>query len=95
MNRIKDLREDADMKQTELAEKIGIAQRTLSDYERERTQIDGITAKKIADYFNISLEYLLGFSNNRTNENFTAGLTEEEIKKLTEYKEMLIAYRKK
>lgn len=95
MNRIKDLREDADLKQEELAKTIGITQQSLSRYEREITLIDAITASKIASYFKVSTDYLMGLSNNPNQENFTVGLTEEEIKKLKEYKEMLIAYRKK
>ena len=46
MNRIRDLREDSDMKQIELAKIIGISQKSLSRYEREETEIDGKTAKK-------------------------------------------------
>lgn len=94
MNRIRDLREDADLKQTELAEKIGIKQKTLSNYEREETEIDGKTAKKIADFFGVTLEYLLGFSSNRTGEDFTKDMTVEEVEKMKEYKELLIAKRK-
>lgn len=93
MNRIRDLREDADLKQTELAEIVGISQKSLSRYEREETEIDGKTAKKIADYFRVTLEYLLGYSNNPTGEDFTKGMTQEEIQKMKEYKELLIAKR--
>lgn len=93
MNRIKDLREDKDLKQEELAKIIGITQQSLSRYEREITQIDAIIAQKIAEYFKVTTDYLLGKSNNPTGEDFTEGMTEEEIKKMKEYKELLIAKR--
>lgn len=93
MLRIKDLREDADMKQSELAEIIGIPQTTLSNYETETTKADYKILIKIAEYFNVTLEYLTGISNNPTGEDFTKDMTEEEIQKLKEYKELLLAKR--
>lgn len=95
MNRIKDLRIDADMKQTDLAEAIGIAQQTLSRYENETTLIDSETLKRVADYFEVSTDYVLMRTNKINNDNFTKGLTEEEIQELKKYKEMLIWYRTK
>jgi len=38
MNRIKDLREDKDLKQIEIANLLHIKQQTLSDYETEKTE---------------------------------------------------------
>lgn len=95
MNRIRDLRTDADLKQKDLAEKIGISQKSLSRYETEQTIVDAETLKKIAIYFNVSMDYIMGKTNNPKNENLIDGLTSEEIKKLIEYKDMLIAYRKR
>lgn len=95
MNRIKDLREDADLKQTELADAIGIGQKTLSNYEREETIVDGETLKKIAVFFNVTIDYIMGLTNSPTNEIFTKGLKEEEIQELKRYKDMLIWYRNK
>ncbi len=46
VNRIRDLRTDADLKQEELAEKIGISQKSLSRYKTEQTIIDAETLKK-------------------------------------------------
>lgn len=39
-NRIRDLREDMDMRQSDLAEKTGIDQRTISNYETGKTSPD-------------------------------------------------------
>ncbi len=60
MNRIKELRLAKQINQKDLAEIIGIAQPTLSGWETGRTQIDYANLIKIADYFNVSTDYLLG-----------------------------------
>jgi len=95
MNRIKDLRTDIDMTQEELAQIINVTRATLSDYEVEKTEPKKDIWIKLAEYFNVSVDYLIGATNNPKREDFTNGLTEREIRKLSEYKEMLIAYRKK
>lgn len=46
--------------QIKVAEDIGITQRTYSNYESGRRQPDPETLLKIADYFNVSVDYLLG-----------------------------------
>ena len=95
MNRIKDLREDKDLKQSELAEIINTSQQNLSNYEQEKSSPTKDIWIKLADYFNVTTDFLMGKTNNPNNENLTDGLTSEEIKELIKYKEMLIAYRKK
>lgn len=59
-NRIKDLREDADMRQIDLANAVGIDQRTISNYETGKTYPDSFSLIKLADYFNVSIDYLVG-----------------------------------
>lgn len=95
MNRIKDLRTDIDMTQEELAQIINVTRATLSDYEVEKTEPKKDIWIKLAQYFNVSVDYLMGITNNPKKEDFTKDLTEKEIKELIKYKEMLIAYRKK
>lgn len=95
MNRIKDLREDKDLKQSELAEIINTSQQNLSNYEQEKSSPTKEIWIKLADYFNVTTDFLMGKTNNPSNENLTDGLTSEEIKELIKYKEMLIAYRKR
>lgn len=60
MNRIRDLREDADLKQSELAAATGISQKTLSNYESGKTNPDSYAIIKLAEYFNVTTDYLLG-----------------------------------
>ena len=59
-NLIMDLSEDADMRQNDLANAVGIDQRTISNYETGKTYPDSFALIKLADYFNVSIDYLVG-----------------------------------
>lgn len=59
-NRLRDLREDKDLKQKELAEYLRIHQTTYSDYELGRLNIPVSALHALADYYNTSVDYLLG-----------------------------------
>lgn len=58
-NRIRDLREDRDMRQSDLAQATGIDQRTISNYETGKTLPDAYALVKLADFFDVSIDYLL------------------------------------
>ncbi|PBC87543.1 transcriptional regulator with XRE-family HTH domain [Caldicellulosiruptor bescii] len=60
--RLKELREEANLTQNELAEKLGIGRATLSNYELGVRKPDIDTLQKIANYFNVSSDYLLGMT---------------------------------
>lgn len=62
MNRIKELRSAGSVKQSDLAAAIQVSQAALSGYETGKFQADIDTYKKIAAYFDVSLDYLLGAS---------------------------------
>lgn len=64
--RIRDLREDNDLKQKELAEIRKIHQTTYSDYELGKLNIPVSILHKLADYYNVSIDYLLGRTNTKT-----------------------------
>ena len=59
LRRLKNLREDSDISQKELAEKLNISQRTLSHYELGTRDIPTELVIKAADFFNCSVDYLL------------------------------------
>lgn len=65
MNRIRELREDRDLRQIDVSNATGIDQRTLSNYETEKTNPDSYAIIKLSDYFNVSADYLLGRSNSK------------------------------
>jgi transcriptional regulator with XRE-family HTH domain len=58
--RIKYLREKNGYAQKFVAEKIGVRNNTLSSYESDKRQPDYDTLQKIADFFEVSVDYLLG-----------------------------------
>lgn len=60
MNRLKELRKQKGLKQKDLAGLIGVSQSTLSEWESEKYQIDNDNLFKLADYFGVSVDYLLG-----------------------------------
>lgn len=58
--RIRDLREDADLKQKEIASILGIDQRVYSNYEIGKREIPLHLLIKLADYYDTSVDYLIG-----------------------------------
>ena len=60
MNRIRDLREDRDLRQSDLAKMVGIDQRTISNYETGKSNPDSDALIRLADFFNVSIDYLVG-----------------------------------
>lgn len=60
MNRIRDLREDRDLRQIDVANATGIDQKTLSNYETGKTNPDSYSLIKLADFFGVSIDYLVG-----------------------------------
>lgn len=60
MNRLRDLREDRDLRQIDVSNAVGIDQRTLSNYETGKTNPDSFAIIKLCDFYNVSADYLLG-----------------------------------
>ena len=58
--RLKELREDKGISQTQLAREIGIDQRTISNYEIGKTEPNIQAIKIFCDYFEVTAGYLLG-----------------------------------
>ena len=65
MLKIKDLREDKDMLQKDVAELLNISQTNYSKYELGKINIPINTLKKLALIFDTSIDYLLGLTNER------------------------------
>ena len=63
MNRIRELREDRDLRQSDVSQITGIDQRTLSNYETGKTNPDSFAIIKLAEFYEVSTDYLLGVSN--------------------------------
>ena len=65
-NRLRDLREDKDLKQKDIAELLKVHQTTYSDYELGRLNIPVAAIHTLADFYNVSVDYLLGRTNTKT-----------------------------
>lgn len=63
--RLRDLREDADLKQKEIAAILGIDQRIYSNYEIGKREIPTHLLIKLADYYKTTTDYILGRTNNK------------------------------
>ena len=63
--RIKELREDNDIKQKQIAELLGIQQNSYSQIENEKNTIQIDYLIKLADFYNTSTDYLLGLTDEK------------------------------
>ena len=57
--RIRDLREDNDMTQAQVGEKINVPQRTYAYYETGERDIPTQNLVRLADFYNVSVDYIL------------------------------------
>ena len=64
-NRLRDLREDKDLNQKDIADMLSIHQTTYSDYELGRLNIPISSLHILADYYRVSIDYLLGRTNRK------------------------------
>ena len=62
MNRLKELRQSKKKTQQEMADIVGVTKRTYIYWEQGERQIKPEKAKVLADYFGVTVGYLLGFS---------------------------------
>lgn len=98
MLRLKQLRREKGLKQDDLAKKFGIAQQTISNYEKRIREPDITTLKKMAEFFDVSLDFLLGTTDIRTpietlalsrSDGYENDLPEEAIKEIELFKEFI------
>lgn len=64
--RLKKLRKEKNLYQKELAEILGVSRPTISQYEAGTRRPDNETLEKLADYFKVSIDYLLGRTDERS-----------------------------
>ena len=63
--RIRDLREDRDLNQTQVASMLGMSQTGSSKYETGENDIPTTILIKLARFYNTSIDYLLGETNQK------------------------------
>lgn len=65
MNRIKELREDHDLKQKDVAKILNISQQQYARYELEENEMAYGQLIKLSDYYNTSIDYILYVTDER------------------------------
>ena len=65
-NRIRELRKQSRLSQQALADQIGVFRNTISNWETGYSQISLENAKKVAEYFEVTIDYLLGSESDQT-----------------------------
>lgn len=60
MERIRALREDKDMTQSQIAQLLKVGQKTYSDYELGKTRIPVESLIVLARFYNVSMDYICG-----------------------------------
>lgn len=65
MERLRDIREDKDLKQSDIAKLLNVSQQTYSRYESDEISIDKDSLIKLALYYNTSVDYLLELTDER------------------------------
>ena len=62
--RIRDMREDRDLKQRELAEYLNCSQQVYSNYELGQRDIPSETLIRLSHFYGVSVDYILGLTDN-------------------------------
>lgn len=85
MNRLKELRKEKKLTQKEMAKELKVPYRSYQRWENEEVQIKPDKAKQLADYFKVTIAYLLGYSDFEKSSSLK-DLLFHEIKGLKEYR---------
>lgn len=81
-DKIKELRKDKNLTQIQLSEKLGIAQSTLGMIESNRRPAGRKTLLKLAEFFNVTIDYLLSEDTTLINNDISLSILGDKIKKL-------------
>lgn len=74
-NRIKYLRQSRELNQVQLADKLGVAKQSVSNWENDNIMPSVEMLEKIADFFGVSTDYLLGREKKKTTDGQTIDVT--------------------
>lgn len=72
-HRLRDLKEDNDIKQSDVAKIINMSEKQYARYERGETDVPLQVAIKLSEYYNVSIDYIAGRTNDKR------GLTRSEL----------------
>lgn len=79
MNNIKKLRQEKGLTQKQLAQEVHITQTAVSQWELGKTAPDKQTANKLADFFGVSLDFLLGRTTERTSFYYASNINDSNF----------------
>ena len=88
LTNLKKLREDASISQKALADAIGVSQQSVNKYENHNIEPDIKTLIRIADFFDTSVDYLIGHTSvrHRIEEVHVFELNDNESKVMEQYR---------
>ncbi|WP_432664528.1 helix-turn-helix transcriptional regulator [Wukongibacter baidiensis] len=93
---LKNLREEKDLKQKDIAKVLGVTDRAVGHYESGARRPSQDILEMLADYFNVSVDYLLGRTEVRSHVNRKGshginldGLTDEAVEEVKKYVELI------
>jgi transcriptional regulator with XRE-family HTH domain len=81
-NRLKQLRSEHKMTQRELAKALNISNGTVAMYETSKRSPDYKTLEKIADFYKVSTDYLLGRNSNTINANSNHASLDQQLEEV-------------
>lgn len=88
MNRIKELREERRITQQELADKLNTTKKNVYRWENEVTEISSSSLIKLANFFEVSIDYIVYRENDIGLVNIETGLTQIENNLLTLFRKL-------
>ena len=88
MNRIKELREERRITQQELADKLNTTKKNVYRWENEVTEISSSSLIKLANFFEVSIDYIVYRENDIGLVNIETGLTQIENNLLTFFRKL-------
>ncbi len=92
-DRIKELRVEKGLRQIDLANELSVSKATISLWERGNARPEFGTCETMAAFFNVTLSYLLGSSNDRVPDTADIDLDEQAAQGICEeYREMFLKY---
>lgn len=89
---LKKLRQETGVSQKQLADNIGVSQQSINKYENHNIEPDIETLIRIADFFDTSVDYLVGHNNIRERIDYSKGfeLNSEEAQLIEKYRKLPI-----
>ena len=77
--KIRDLRKQKRMSQTELAKSAGVSQTTVTAWETGKAEPSSSAVSKLADIFNVTTDYLLGCPNKQETKKDDVELSDDDV----------------